>query len=57
MSKDCDCDALRRENKLLTREIERLRARLSTAADKELALLDDVIELKAQMRDYQEQKA
>lgn len=54
MSKDCDCDALKRENKMLTREIERLRARLATATDKELSLLNAILAVKEQLREYQD---
>jgi hypothetical protein len=40
---------IQRELKLAQREIERLRARLSIAVDKELSLLNAIIRLKEQL--------
>jgi len=39
----------KRQLKLAQREIERLRARLDAAVDKQISLLDDVIELKKRL--------
>ena len=39
----------KRQLKLAQREIERLRARLDAATDKQISLLDDVIELKKKL--------
>jgi len=38
-------DELKRENKLLRREVERLQARIEVSRLKELKLLSDIIEL------------
>lgn len=43
-------DELKRENKLLKREVERLKARLDVARDKEIKLLNDVIELRERVK-------
>jgi septal ring factor EnvC (AmiA/AmiB activator) len=39
----------KRQLKIAQREIERLRARLDAATDKQISLLDDVIELKKKL--------